>query len=207
MRTWNRILHLLRHRKFERDLQEELRIHREMAEENELRLGASEDEARHNATCSIGSTALALEDSRSVWTFVWLESLLCDSRYGLRCFSRAPLFAGTVILTISLALGLNTVLFTCFNAYVLSPFAVQDPYSLYAFWWNTKTTSGRGFSWSEYQQLRQNNPAFSDLVATLDCGARASMARHLLDSSFREITSRCSVLRQQSVELSFHPTT
>lgn len=174
MRTLNRILHLFKHRKFDRDLQEELRIHREMAEENEVRLGASKDEARYNASRSIGSTLLTLEDSRSVWSFVWLESLVCDLRYSLRCFSRAPLFAATVILTISLALGLNTVLFTCFNAYVLSPFAVQDPYSLYTFWWNTKTTSGRGFSWSEYQQLRQDNAAFSDLVATLDCGARVN---------------------------------
>jgi predicted permease len=174
VRTLNRILHLFKRRRFERDLQEELRIHREMAEENELRLGASKDEARYNASRSIGSTFLALEDSCSVWSFVWLESLVCDLRYTLRCLSRAPLFAGTVILTISLALGLNTMLFTCFNAYVLSPFAVQDPYSLYAFWWNTKTTSGRGFSWSEFQQLRQNNAAFSDLVATLHCGARVN---------------------------------
>lgn len=174
MRIWHRIVHLFKARKFERDLQEELCIHREMAEENELRLGSSKEEAHYNASRAIGSTALALEDSRSVWTFVWLESLVADLRYSLRCFSRAPLFAATVIFTIGLALGLNTVIFTCFNAYVLNPFAVQDPYRLYAFWWNTKTTSGRGFSWSEFQQLRQNNPAFSDLIATGHCEARVN---------------------------------
>jgi predicted permease len=172
MRTWNRIRYLFKRRKFERELQEELRIHREMAEEDELRLGVSEDEARHNASRSIGSTMLALEDSRSAWSFVWFESLFWDLRYGLRCFSRAPVFAVTVIITIGLALGLNTALFTAFNAYVLSPFAVQDPYTLYEFWWNTKEIHGRGFSWSEFQRLRQNNPAFSDLIATRRCKAR-----------------------------------
>ena len=79
-----------------------------------------------------------------------------------------------MIITIGLALGLNTVLFTAFNAYVLSPFAVQDPYTLYEFWWNTKATQGRGFSWSEFQQLRQNNLAFSDLIATRRCKARVN---------------------------------
>src|SRR4029077_2869988 len=48
---------------------------------------------------------------------------------------------------------------------VLAPISVQDPYRLYSFWWDTKGAGARGFSWEEFQQLRTNNPVFSELVA------------------------------------------
>src|SRR6185437_12676056 len=107
-------------RQFERDLAEEVQFHREMA-------GAA-----------FGSAALAMEESREVWGFGWLESLGQDIRYALRGIRKAPGFALTVIATIGLGLGLNTTLFTVFNAYVLRPLPVHDPDSLYGFTWTNQ---------------------------------------------------------------------
>jgi predicted permease len=166
MKLWSRIRYFGRRRSMERDLEEEMQAHRAMKEERLQREGMSAEEARATAARSFGNMTLALEDSRSIWNFAWLESLGQDIRYALRSFRSAPLFSLTVILTIGLALGLNTTLFSAFNTYVLAPFSVQDPYSLYSMWWNTKSTSGRGFSWDEFQHLLRNNPAFSDVVAT-----------------------------------------
>ena len=45
-------------------------------------------------------------------------------------------------------------MFALFNAYVLRPFAVRDPYSLFEFSRNTKTERHRGFSWPEFERLR-----------------------------------------------------
>ena len=155
----------------ERELEQEVRAHRAMKEERLQREGMPAQEAREAASRSFGNTTLALEDSRGAWNFAWIESLGQDIRYALRCFRSAPLFSLTVILTIGLALGLNTILFTGFNAYVLAPFQVQDPYSLYSISWNTKALSGRGFSWDEFQELLPSNQVsaknavFSDLVA------------------------------------------
>jgi predicted permease len=174
MKIWNRLRHFAKRRSMERELEEELHAHRAMTEERLRREGLSAEEARAAASQSFGNMTLALENSRSIWTFAWIESLGQDIRYAFRCFRHAPLFAATVILVIGLALGLNTVLFTGFNAYVLAPFAVQDPYALYQFWWNTKTTTGRGMSWNEYQQFRQGNPAFSDVVAIQRANVRVN---------------------------------
>ena len=186
MKLWNRIRHFGRRRAMERELEEELRAHRAMTEERFLREGMSAKEAREAAARSFGNMTLALEDSRGAWNFAWLESLGQDIRYAFRCFRNAPLFSLTVILTIGLALGLNTILFTTFNAYVLAPFSVQDPYSLYAVWWNTKATNGRGFSWEEFQKLNlnsssnpnntnhQNNSAFSDLLVMRRASVRSN---------------------------------
>ncbi len=164
MKLWNRLRHFARRSSVERELEEELGAHRAMTEDRLRREGMSAEQARAAAAQSFGNMTLALEDSRGIWNFAWLESLGQDIRYAVRCFRNARLFSLTVILTIGLALGLNTLLFTGFNAYVLAPFSVQDPYSLYSMWWNTKTVSGRGFSWEEFQQLRRDNGAFSDVV-------------------------------------------
>ena len=120
MRFWKLWKHWRNRRRFEEDLAEEIRIHREMAEEWET--GRSRE---------FGSVALTLEDSRAVWRFAWFESIAQDIRYSLRGFRKTPGFALAVIGTIGAALGLNTTLFTVLNAYVLRPLAVQDPYSLY----------------------------------------------------------------------------
>ena len=50
--------------------------------------------------------------------------MLNDIFYALRGFRRSPGFVFTVVATIGLALGLNTTIFTVFNAYVLRPFDV-----------------------------------------------------------------------------------
>ncbi len=90
--------------------------------------------------------------------------MLQDIRYALRTLRSAPAFAITVVLTLGIGLGLNTTLFTLFNAYVLRPFAVKDPYSLYHFGWQTTRAARQGLTWRQYQDLRTEAPVFSDLV-------------------------------------------
>ena len=90
--------------------------------------------------------------------------MLRDIRYALRTLRSAPAFAITVVLTLGIGLGLNTTLFTLFNAYVLRPFAVKDPYTLYRFAWQTKQGPGAGLTWRQYQDLNTQAPVFSDMV-------------------------------------------
>ncbi len=83
-----------------------------------------------------------------------METLSRDIRLALRGFRRSPAFVATVVLTIALALALNTSVFTVFDAYVLRSLAVRDPGSLY----NLSVLDRHGFngriSWQQYQDLR-----------------------------------------------------
>jgi predicted permease len=153
MKIWKRMRLWLKRREFERDLAEEVQFHREMAGP------------------AFGSEALALEDSRAVWGLAWLDSWALDIRYALRGFRRSPGFAIGVVGTIGLALGLNTTMFTVFDAYALRPYAVHDPYGLYDFGWYQKDDHGHWFSWRQYQQVRGLRTPFSDVHASLKFGA------------------------------------
>src|ERR1700722_7704377 len=156
--------HYFTRRKRERELEEELRSHREMAEDVFRSAGMPDEEARFAAQRSLGNVTSALEDSRATWNYQWLESTMQDIRYAMRGFFRAPAFVLTVVGTIGLALGLNTALFTLFNAYVLRPLAVRDPYSLYQFTWIMKNGDWHEFHLKDFEEFRRGNPAFSDAL-------------------------------------------
>jgi predicted permease len=156
--------HYFTRRKRERELEEELQSHRQMAEDEFRRAGMPDEDARFAAQRAMGNMTGALEDSRAVWNFQWLESTMQDVRYALRGFRRAPAFVLTLVGTIGLALGLNTALFTLFNAYVLRPLAVRDPYSLYQFTWIAKNGDWHEFHLKDFEEFRRGNPAFSDAL-------------------------------------------
>ncbi|HEV3201913.1 MAG TPA: ADOP family duplicated permease, partial [Bryobacteraceae bacterium] len=148
MKIWKRIRQWRRRKEFEAGLEEEIRFHREMA-----------------GSAAFGSVALTIEDSRAVWSFGWIESVIGDIRYALRGFRKSPGFALAVVGTIGAALGLNSTAFTVFNAFVLRPFAVHDPWALYDFTWLGKNWHDHRFTWAQYQDLVSRKSPFSDVIA------------------------------------------
>ncbi len=149
----------------ERELDEELTLYLELEVRKNLQTGMSEAEARHCALVRFGQPASVKEECRDQRRIELIETLRQDVRYSLRSFRRAPAFALTVIATIGLGLGVNTAAFTIFNAYVLRPLAVSDPYSLYQIGWLSRSGRPHAFSWRQYRQLQTDNPAISDLHA------------------------------------------
>src|SRR2546429_4770994 len=77
-----------------------------------------------------------------------------DLRFALRGFRHAPAFVATVVLTIALGLGLNTSVFTIFDAYVLRPLAIRDPGSLFEVFFQDRRGWGKSLSGRQYQDLR-----------------------------------------------------
>ena len=64
MKLWNKIRNLLNREAFDRDLQEEMRIHREMAEEELNQLGTPKEEAHYAAMRAFGNPTLLQEAIR-----------------------------------------------------------------------------------------------------------------------------------------------
>ena len=156
------------------DFDADIREHIELETEDNVARGMSREEARYAALRKFGNISKVKEETRAVWIWTWLECLKLDVRYALRTFRKAPAFVLTVVGTIGLALGLNTTLFTIFDAYVLRPLAVHDPYSLYSFNWSTKGQRYHPFTVAEFDDVRRANPAFSDVFGRAMVVARTN---------------------------------
>ena len=126
---WTRLRAVLRRGKAEEELDEELAFHIEMQARKHRAAGLSADDALERARLEFGNLQLVKEDARDVRGARPIEELFADLKYGWRGLRRAPGFSLAIILTIGLAVGLDTSVFTIFDAYVLRPFDVRDPYS------------------------------------------------------------------------------
>lgn len=98
-----------------------------------------------------------------------VKDVLKDLLYSAHGLVRERSFAVTTVATLTVALTLVTVVFAVFNAYVLRPYAVRDPYSLYEIRWSarqgTSGSAGRTFRWSDYQELKNRIDLFDDVIA------------------------------------------
>jgi len=167
--NWNelllRIRALILRKRVEQELDEELQFHLEMEARKNAAAGVREGEAALLARIRFGGFQQVKEECRAIRGTQLIETVLQDIRYALKSFRRSPTFMLTVVGTIALGLGLNTALFTIFNAYVLRPLSVRDPYSLYSFTWIDRAGEGHAFSWREFESFRKDKPAFTETVA------------------------------------------
>ena len=162
---WLRFRAFAFRRAVDRELEDELTFHLEMQTRKNRAAGLPEPEARRQARVRFGPKPLIEDQCRDARGIGFLETLWQDAQYAFRSFRRAPTFAVTVIGTIALGLGLNAAFFTLFDAYVLRPFPVRNPSSLYSFTWMDGARRYHLFTWPEYQQFRGDNQVFSEVFA------------------------------------------
>jgi predicted permease len=114
--------------------------------------------------------------------FVLLEQLAQDWRYVWRGLRRSRAFVAATVLTLAVGMGLVTTLFAVFNAYVLRPFAVRDPYSLYAISWRAQEAGGSSFTWRDVDAFRSRTDLFDDVIA--ECARTVSAMNQRFPVSF-----------------------
>jgi putative ABC transport system permease protein len=89
-----------------------------------------------------------------------------DLKYAFRGLRKNRSFAAVTVLTMALGIGLNTALFSVFDAFVLKPLPLKDPSRLVSFEGRDKEGQRqRLFSYLDYLEYRQQNAVFSDLIA------------------------------------------
>jgi predicted permease len=167
LREWSQRLRGVLHcGRRDRDMEEELRLNLELAEE-EARCRGADDDAVRLLRVRMGGQTQAMELLRDQRGWPWLEDLLRDVRQGLRALRRAPGFAAVVILTLALGIGANTAIFSIINGVLLRP--LRYPHSAQMMYLTTQLpASGLSqfpVSVAEYLEFQQFNHSFADVGA------------------------------------------
>jgi putative ABC transport system permease protein len=128
LRELARRLRMLRHRsQLERELEEEMQLHLARREEALRAGGLPAEDARLAAQRRFGNIMHLKEQGVDTWGWRWLEELGQDVRFGLRTLLRSPVFAAAAVLTLGLASGATTAIFSVVNSVLLRPLPFDDP--------------------------------------------------------------------------------
>lgn len=96
-----------------------------------------------------------------------MNSLLQDLRFSLRVLAKTPAFTATAVLVLALGIGVNTAIFSLVRELVFSPRpwpAEQQVVQLYT-QDEKRPDRFRMFSYPVYQEIRQNQDVFTDVLA------------------------------------------
>lgn len=150
------------------DLERELRSDLELEEEEQREGGVSKEEARYAALRAFGNPTLIREQTLSIWSWNWLESLARDLRFSLRTLRRTPGFTVIAILVMALGIGANVALFTVVRGVLLKPLPFDDPdrlVMLYEAGLNENNTAGFNLvAGGIYAAWKNQNRSYSNLA-------------------------------------------
>lgn len=176
LKLLRRLRYLFRRNRIEAALAEEMEFHREM-----LARDLAGDRAA--ASRALGNTTLALENAGAVWLVPWFESVWQDLAYAIRGMCRQPGFTVVALGALGIAIGLNTSLFTVFNAIALRPWPVQDPARVVKvvrlIHKGPEAGGINGFGVVEWRYLSEHSKAFTGLMLTRN-GERVQVEGHPL---------------------------
>src|SRR5579863_3103557 len=122
-----RLRFLFRRAQYEREFEEEMRHHLAMIAES-----------GRPPLRQFGNITAIQEESRSMWTFAFLEQLAQDLRYALRAMAANPLFTATAVLSLALGIGANTAIYSFMDAIMMRALPVAHPEQLVVAGWHSQ---------------------------------------------------------------------
>jgi len=152
-------------KRLEEEMERDFREHIERETEENIERGMTPREARHAAHRKFGNVARLKEETRSVWTWRWLDELSQDLRYAFRTLRKNRSFAAVAVLSLALGIGANTAIFSLIDSLLLRPLPVPHPEQLVTLdLWN----GGRGqasITYPIFDETRSRNKVFAQTFA------------------------------------------
>ena len=160
--VWNR---LFGRRPKDAEIDDELQVHLRMAIQDRIDRGESPGQARREALRELGNPGLVKEDTRAVWTWVFVERLVQDLKYALRQMRHSPGFTAVAVLSLALGIGANAAIFSLMDRLMLRTLPVQRPEQLVEFLNQYPGDPALNvFSWRSYEYFLDNSQSFSGLT-------------------------------------------
>jgi hypothetical protein len=174
---------LIRRRRFEDAMAEEMRSHIEHYTDELVQAGVSPEEAARRARIEFGSVDNVKDDCREARGLRLFDELSRDVRYAVRLLRKTPGFTATALATLALCLGANLTIFAVVDSVLLRPLPFPDSDRLVRVF-NTYPKAGvldDGASVANYYERRGHLAAFTNVAiyreGTAIVGEAGSTAR------------------------------
>ncbi len=151
-------------RKYEAQLDAELREHVERQAAEYVAQGMLPEEARRKALAEFGGVELAKEECRDVNAWRVVAPLGRDLKHAVRALRKSPVFALVAVLVLGFAIGANLTAFTWVDALFLRLLPVDKPDELVQIW-STNATGDQLNTFSKAIEVLRSEPMFSGTCA------------------------------------------
>ncbi len=180
LRWWfvlrQRMRTLIRPVAVERELDRELRYHFEREVQENLSHNMPPDEARRAALRSLDGVTTIQEECRDMRRVNHFENLLQDLRYALRAMGRNPGFTAVIVLTLTLAIGANSAIFSVIDGVLIAPLPYPEPGRLVRAFFTSAAFPRFSLNPWDFHDFRDRN--------------------HVFEGAGRVLPSRCPTLRR-----------
>ena len=179
--SWLRAI--VRRNRLEAEMEAELAGHLECLTADLIRAGQSPAEAARRARIALGPALVHKEGMRASLGLRWWDEFWADLRYCVRILRKSPGFTGIAALSLALAIGANTAMFSLAKSLLYDRLNVPNPEQLrllrwtgddhnvvHSMWGEFDPIPGGGmwgaiFSYPVYQELRDHSQGMEGLAA------------------------------------------
>ena len=171
--------------RLETEMEAELASHLESLTADLMRAGSSPAEAKRRARIELGSTVVHKDGMRASLGLRLWDDLGADLRYAARRLRRSPGFTAVAAISLALAIGANTTIFSVSKRLLLDRLNVPQAEQLRLLHWvgdkhvavnnmwgaqdaAVDGMGGTSFTYPGYEQMRRDNHVLEDLFAFKD---------------------------------------
>jgi predicted permease len=158
-----RIAALIQGPQLRAEIEEELRSHIQHRADDLERSGLNRAQAERRARIEFGGREKYKEEIHEASGGNFIFTIVQDVRYSLRVLRKSPSFTIAAVLTLTLAIGANAIVFAVLNGLFLRPLVVPQGQSLYSIQRGNDNYINQ--SYPDYLDLRDRNRSFDALAA------------------------------------------
>lgn len=160
-----RLLALARRSRLERELQDEIAAHLEMAERDALARGLSPADARLEARRHFGGVDQVQELHRDARSVRWLDHVVRDARHAVIALGRERAFATLAIGVLALGIGVTTAMFSLVDGVLFKPLPFPAPERIVRVWETPTATTANSTTTRTFVELVRQTRVFEALSA------------------------------------------